>query len=69
MRLEQVYNALVVDPALAERVENLQRDTPGPILLVDDQADTGWSLTVGAALLRKAGAPEVLPLTLSTTGG
>ncbi|RJL34399.1 RecQ family ATP-dependent DNA helicase [Bailinhaonella thermotolerans] len=40
---------------------------PGPVLLVDDRVDTGWTLTVAAALLRKAGAPEVLPLTLATT--
>ncbi len=69
MRLGQVYDALAAGPELRERVAQLRRDDPGPILLVDDQADTGWSLTVGAALLREAGAPEVLPLTLATTGG
>lgn len=69
MRLEQVYSELVADPELSSRVARLQEHTPGPLLLVDDVVDTGWSLTVGAALLREAGAPEVLPLTLASSGG
>ncbi|MFG1877093.1 RecQ family ATP-dependent DNA helicase [Sphaerisporangium sp. NPDC049003] len=39
----------------------------GPVLLVDDRVDTGWTMTIGAMLLREAGAPAVLPLTLATT--
>ncbi|RKS04768.1 ATP-dependent DNA helicase RecQ [Nocardiopsis sp. Huas11] len=69
MRLGQVYNALTITDELTERLADLQNRTPGPILLVDDFSDTGWSLTVAAALLRRAGAPEVLPLTLATSGG
>ncbi|WP_150242810.1 RecQ family ATP-dependent DNA helicase [Nocardiopsis quinghaiensis] len=69
MRLEQVYSALAAGDGLNARMAELQERTPGPVLLVDDLVDTGWSLTVGAALLRRAGAPEVLPLTLATTGG
>ena len=34
----------------------------GPLLLVDDVARTGWTLTVAAALLREAGSGAVLPL-------
>ena len=34
----------------------------GPVLLVDDVARTGWTLTVAAALLRDGGAGPVLPL-------
>jgi len=34
----------------------------GPVLLVDDTYRTGWTMTVGAALLRDAGATAVLPL-------
>ena len=41
----------------------------GPVLLVDDQIDSGWTMTVAAALLRDAGAPAVLPLVLATTTG
>ncbi len=36
----------------------------GPVLLVDDQVVTGWTLTVAARALRQAGATEVLPLVL-----
>ncbi|WP_424529980.1 DEAD/DEAH box helicase [Sphaerisporangium viridialbum] len=39
----------------------------GPVLLVDDRVDTGWTMTMGAMLLREAGAPAVLPLALATT--
>ena len=41
----------------------------GPVLLVDDRIDTGWTLTVAAMLLREAGATAVLPLTLAATAG
>jgi ATP-dependent DNA helicase RecQ len=39
---------------------------PGPVLLVDDQVVTGWTLTLAAKALREAGATEVLPLVLAT---
>ncbi len=37
----------------------------GPVLLVDDVANTRWSLTVAATKLQEAGAGGVLPLTLA----
>jgi ATP-dependent DNA helicase RecQ len=37
----------------------------GPILLVDDLADSRWTLTVAARLLLKAGATSVLPFALA----
>jgi len=37
----------------------------GPVLLVDDRTDSGWTLTVAARLLRRAGANEVLPFVLA----
>ena len=37
---------------------------PGPVLLIDDIARSGWTLTAAAALLREAGAGRVLPLVL-----
>ena len=40
-------------------------DLTGPVLLVDDLADTGWTITVAAKLLREAGAPAVLPLVIA----
>ena len=37
---------------------------PGPALLIDDVTRSGWTLTAAAALLREAGAEQVLPLVL-----
>ncbi|MGB3482244.1 MAG: RecQ family ATP-dependent DNA helicase [Mycobacterium sp.] len=37
----------------------------GPLLLVDDRADTGWTLTMASRVLRQAGAPEVLPFAIA----
>ncbi|MGH3975114.1 MAG: RecQ family ATP-dependent DNA helicase [Pseudonocardiaceae bacterium] len=37
----------------------------GPVLLVDDRVDTGWTFTVAARALRHAGAPAVLPFALA----
>ena len=35
------------------------------MLLIDDRIDTGWTMTLAAALIRHAGAPAVLPLALA----
>ncbi|MDK1475960.1 DEAD/DEAH box helicase [Streptomyces sp. 549] len=43
-------------------------DIPGPVLLVDDYTDSGWTLAVGARLLRQSGAGDVLPLVLAVSG-
>jgi ATP-dependent DNA helicase RecQ len=40
----------------------------GPVLLVDDRVDSGWSLTVAARELRRAGAAAVLPFALALRG-
>lgn len=37
-----------------------------PVLLVDDVFDSGWTMTVVAALLREAGSGEVLPFALAS---
>jgi ATP-dependent DNA helicase RecQ len=39
----------------------------GPVLLVDDIVDSGWTLTIIAALLRQAGSGPVWPLALATS--
>ena len=49
------------------RVEVDGVDDPWPVLLVDDLTDTGWTLTMAARVVRQAGAPAVLPLTLAAT--
>jgi ATP-dependent DNA helicase RecQ len=39
----------------------------GPVLLVDDVVDSGWTLTVVAALLRQAGSGPVWPVAPATS--
>lgn len=42
---------------------------PGPVLLVDDIVDSGWTFTMAASLLRNAGSAEVWPLALADAKG
>ncbi|WP_404868710.1 RecQ family ATP-dependent DNA helicase [Kitasatospora griseola] len=63
-RLRSVAGALVLSPGLADALAA----APGPVLLVDDLVDSGWTLTVAAHLLRQAGATAVLPLVLAVRG-
>ncbi|HEU5355710.1 MAG TPA: DEAD/DEAH box helicase [Actinocrinis sp.] len=63
-RLRSVHAAFAIGPELAGRLS----ENPGPVLLVDDLVDSGWTLTVTARLLRQAGATAVLPLALATAG-
>lgn len=39
----------------------------GPVLLIDDMVDSGWTLTVAAYLLKKAGSGPVYPIALAST--
>ncbi|MEO7124019.1 MAG: RecQ family ATP-dependent DNA helicase [Lacisediminihabitans sp.] len=57
-RLSSVWERFSVDIELPD----------GPILLVDDLADSRWTLTVAARALRRAGATAVLPFTLALRG-
>ncbi|MFF0814413.1 DEAD/DEAH box helicase [Rhodococcus sp. NPDC003318] len=41
------------------------RGVDGPVLLVDDLWDTGWTMTMAARTLVTAGAPAVLPFALA----
>lgn len=60
-RLKSLSGALVVPAELAAALSEVQ----GPVLLVDDLVDSGWTVTVAARLLRQAGAQAVLPLVLA----
>ncbi|KUI32990.1 recombinase RecQ [Mycobacterium sp. IS-1742] len=51
--------------ALVNSWETPTLDVSGPVLLVDDLADTGWTLTMAARVVRAAGAPAVLPFALA----
>ncbi|MFJ3198267.1 DEAD/DEAH box helicase [Streptomyces griseoviridis] len=63
-RLKALDGALSVPPALASALAEAQ----GPVLLVDDFTETGWTLAVAARMLRRAGAQGVLPLVLAVQG-
>ena len=81
MRIPLAGRYAVTDPSVepgrgtansAQRVAAVQRrytldaEVPaGPVLLVDDLAVTGWTLTLAAEALREAGATAVLPLALA----
>ena len=41
--------------------------SPEPVLLVDDVVDSGWTMTIIAALLRRSGSGAVWPVALSTS--
>ncbi|MFF5937371.1 RecQ family ATP-dependent DNA helicase [Streptomyces sp. NPDC012508] len=60
-RVVGLHQALTVPPALAERLGS----AGGPVLLVDDLSDSGWTLAVAARLLRRSGAEGVYPLVLA----
>ncbi|WP_340557226.1 RecQ family ATP-dependent DNA helicase [Streptomyces sp. GSL17-111] len=63
-RVRALHTTVTVPPALARAVA----DAAGPVLLVDDYTDTGWTLAVVAGRLRQAGARGVLPLVLAVQG-
>jgi ATP-dependent DNA helicase RecQ len=64
-RLQAVWRELRLPGALAGAVASLG----GPVLVIDDRIDSGWTMTVAARLLREAGAPRVLPLVLAVNAG
>jgi ATP-dependent DNA helicase RecQ len=63
-RVRALHNAFVVPRELTAALQA----NPGPVLLVDDLSDTGWTLAVLARLLRRAGATAVFPLVLAVQG-
>jgi ATP-dependent DNA helicase RecQ len=63
-RLRAVWDSI----AVPESVRTALRNLSGPVLLVDDLLDTGWTMTVAAKRLREAGATGVLPLVLAAAG-
>ncbi|MGW8352043.1 RecQ family ATP-dependent DNA helicase [Streptomyces wedmorensis] len=63
-RVVGLQRTLTVPAELAGRLAAAE----GPILLVDDLSDTGWTLAVAARLLRRAGAEGVFPLVLAVQG-
>lgn len=60
-RVRALHGTLSVPDPLARSLAGL----PGPVLLVDDLVDSGWTMAMTARLLRRAGAPAVLPFALA----
>ncbi|HEX5596770.1 MAG TPA: DEAD/DEAH box helicase [Micromonosporaceae bacterium] len=63
-RVRGLYGAFAVPDDLAAALDGLA----GPVLLVDDVVDSGWTMTLVSRLLRQAGTPAVLPLALAVAG-
>ncbi|WP_455836754.1 RecQ family ATP-dependent DNA helicase [Pseudarthrobacter siccitolerans] len=64
-RLAGVWDRLVVGPELEAGLGELNGQT---VMLIDDLADSRWTLTVAGRALRQAGAGAVLPLVLAQAG-
>ncbi|MFF7679530.1 RecQ family ATP-dependent DNA helicase [Actinacidiphila glaucinigra] len=63
-RLRALHGAFALPPALSEALAAAE----GPVLLVDDFTETGWTVAVAARLLRRAGVTAVFPLVLALQG-
>ncbi|MFI5832230.1 DEAD/DEAH box helicase [Micromonospora sp. NPDC051300] len=61
-RVRALHDAFHLPDELTDALPALD----GPVLLVDDLVDSGWTMAMVARLLRRAGAPDVLPLALAT---
>ncbi|MDO5662970.1 MAG: phosphoribosyltransferase, partial [Brachybacterium sp.] len=61
-RVAELWTRFAVGPQLQERLDALGG---APVLLVDDEIDSRWTMTIAARLLRRAGAGPVLPLALA----
>jgi ATP-dependent DNA helicase RecQ len=64
-RLSSLWHVLEVPGDVRAAVGGLD----GPVLVIDDRIETGWTMTVAARLLREAGARGALPLVLAVTAG
>ncbi|GAB2923549.1 DEAD/DEAH box helicase [Micromonospora polyrhachis] len=63
-RVRALHDAFVIPDELVAALSGVT----GPVLLVDDLVDSGWTMTMVSRLLRQAGAPGVLPLALAIAG-
>ena len=60
------YRVAALDNSWSDPDPSVLAEVGGPVLLVDDVTDTGWTMTMAARVLRRAGAPEVLPFALAS---
>jgi ATP-dependent DNA helicase RecQ len=59
-QVDNVWRRFIIDPAALPPSEVLT----GPVLLVDDEVDSRWTMTVAAWQLTGAGTGRVLPFAL-----
>ena len=59
--MRALHQAFTVPAELAAALAEAE----GPVLLVDDACDTGWTMAVAARLVRRSGAKGVFPLVLA----
>jgi ATP-dependent DNA helicase RecQ len=64
-RLSSLWHALEISGPVRDAISGLD----GPVLVVDDRIETGWTMTVAARLLREADVCAVLPLALAAGAG
>jgi ATP-dependent DNA helicase RecQ len=62
-RVRALHEAFSVTSDQRDMLRDLGGDVP--ILLVDDQVDSGWTMTLAGRVLRRAGAGAVLPFALA----
>jgi ATP-dependent DNA helicase RecQ len=63
-RVRALHDAFQVPAEVAAALAEID----GPILLVDDLVDSGWTMVLAGRALRQAGAVAVLPLALAVAG-
>jgi ATP-dependent DNA helicase RecQ len=63
-RVRTLHDAFQVPAEMAAALS----EADGPILLVDDLVDSGWTMVLAGRALRRAGASAVLPLALAVSG-
>jgi ATP-dependent DNA helicase RecQ len=62
-RLRSLWDAFEVPAEVRTGISGLD----GPVLVIDDRIETGWTMTVAARLIRAAGATAALPLALAVS--
>lgn len=62
-RVAALHDAFVVPEPLAQAC----RDLNGPVLLVDDLVESGWTMALAARALLRSGTRDVLPFALAVT--
>jgi ATP-dependent DNA helicase RecQ len=63
-RVRTLHDSFAVPAEVAREASSVG----GPVLLVDDLVDSGWTMAMAGRALRRAGAEGVLPLALAVAG-